>query len=398
MFADARKQRALNFAQTSAFQGFNVSPFTVCAMVLFMALTLVFGTGANVAMFGLAITNFIPQVWSARLIAEFRRARRWRRAITDVSDEIARQGDTIHVGEIVSNVTVKDYNKANDIDAAQIQDDYDQTFDIDQSKYFNIGVNDVDRVQSQPALLPRYTSEAAYQLALTYDAYIRGLYIGTGQNSFETTGDITGKSKPRLAAKSLQKQRLVVAGVKDGGISGNSNKATYTKACEALAEEVFFPMQRRLLDLNWPGIGEDSGGEGGEGGGPRPYCIVNTKTYEALTWYVLQKTGGTGVLQDAAVRGGLLREIFGFDITPDPGMSNDNAATNKVGKVQACIGLPMAIYAAEQIRQTEAYRPEKRFMDAVKGLSVYGGSRVDAEKLFAIVQGDGSAIGKNDAN
>ena len=344
------------------------------------------------------ISNFIPQVWSARLIAEFRRARRWRRAITDVSDEIVRQGDTIHVGEVVSEATIKNYSKTTDIDAPEIQDDYDQTFDINQMKYFNIGVNDVDRVQSQPALLPRFTSDAAYKLALDYDSYIRGLYIGSGQSSFETDGDITGKSRPRLAAKSLQQQRLVVAGVLDGGIKGNTDKSTYTTACTALAEEVFFPMQRRLLDLNWPGIGEDSGGEGGEGGGSRPYCIVNTKTYEALTWYVLQKTGGTGALADAAVRGGLLREIFGFDITPDPGMSNANAVTNKVGKLQAAIGLPMAIYSAEQIRQTEAYRPEKRFMDAVKGLSVYGGSRVDATKLFAVVQGNGSAIGKNDAD
>lgn len=369
----------------------------VTGIVVAAALYLWEGDAEGMVLFG-AIGNFIPQVWSARLIREFRRARRWRRAITDVSDEIARQGDTIHVGEIVSEATIRTYSKTTDIEAPEIQDDYEQSFEINVMKYFNIGVNDVDRVQSQPALLPRFTSDAAYKLALDYDAYIRGLYLGSGQSGFETDGDITGKSRPRLAAKSLQKQRLVIEGVLDGGIAGNTDKATYTAACTKLAEEVFFPMQRRLLDLNWPGIGEDSGGEGGEGGGPRPYCMVNTKTYEALTWYVLQKTGGTGALSDAAVRGGLLRRIFGFEITPDPGMSNANAATNKVGKAQACIGLPMAIYSAEQIRSMEAYRPEKRFQDAVKGLSVYGGSRVDAEKIFCVVQGNGSAVGANDAD
>ena len=256
----------------------------------------------------------------------------------------------------------------------------------------------MDRVQSQPALLPRFTNEAAYQLALNYDAYIRGLYIGTGQGSFEGTGDLTGKAKPTAAAKSIQKQRLVIAGVKNGGIAGNTDRATYTAACKAFAEELFF-LQRLLLDMNWPIANEDTGGEGGEGGGPRPYAIINTKSYEALTWYILQEFGqGSGELQDARVRGGFMKQLFGFNFVPDPGMSNANPVANKVGKVQVAIGMPAGIYSAEQIRQTEAYRPEKRFQDAVKGLSVYGGQRVDATKLFAVVQAAGTAIGKFDVN
>lgn len=343
------------------------------------------------------IADFIPQVWSARLLREFRRARRWRRAITDVSDEIARQGDTIHVGEITSDVTIRDYDKTADIADPEIQDDSEQNFKIDQGKYFNIAVNDVDRVQSQPALLPRFTNRAAYELALNYDNYIRGLYIGSGQSGFETTGDITGKSKPTAAAKSLQKQRLVVAGIQDGGVAGNTDRATYTAACKAFAEEIFF-LQRLLLDLNWPFGNEDTGGEGGSGSGEQPYAIINTKSYEALTWYVLMEFGGTGALQDSTVRGGFMRQLFGFNFVPDPGMPNADPVANKVGKVQIAIGMPAGIYSAEQIRQTEAYRPEKRFQDAVKGLSLYGGARVDATQLFAVVQAAGTAVGKFDVN
>ena len=354
--------------------------------------------GSDLLFFGMAISNFIPEVWSARLLTAFRRARRWRTAVTDVSDEIERQGDTIHVGEVVSSVTIRDYSKTTDLADPEIQTDYDDSFTISQMKYFNIGVNDVDRVQSQPALLPRFTNEAGYQLALTHDAYVRGLYIGgtTGNNSLLVTKP-NGKTKASAAADTLRKQRLIIAGVENGGVGGNTDRATYVKACTALAEELFF-LQKVLLDLNWP-IGEDTGGESGQGGGPGVYAFCNTKTYEALTFYLLNLTGGSGSIQDAAVRGGFMRQLFGFNLVPDPGMSNANAAANKIGQPQILIGMPDAIYLAEQIRQTEAYRPEKRFQDAVKGLSVYGGKRVDASKLFAVIAAKGTALtNSNDVN
>ena len=351
--------------------------------------------GAGVVYFG-AISAFIPQVWSARLLQAFRRARRWRRAVTDVSDEIRRQGDTIHVGEIVSSVTIRAYDKTRDIEAPELQTDYDDTFSVDQGNYFNIGVNDVDRVQSQPALLPRFTDEAGYALALEHDAFVRSLFIGSGQNGFETTNP-NGKAKASADANTLKRQRLVIAGIQDGGLAGYADEAAYTTACEQFAHDLFF-LQRILLDKDWPLAGEDTGGEGGEGAGPTPYAICNTKTYEALTWFLLQMDNGSGVVQDAAVRGGFIRQLFGLDIRPDRGMSNANAATNGVGRVQIAIGMNAGIYLAEQIRQTEAYRPEKRFQDAVKGLSVYGGKRVDATKLFAVVQADGNKVGVQDVN
>ena len=39
---------------------------------------------------------------------------------------------------------------------------------------------------------------------------------------------------------------------------------------------------------------------------------------------------------------------------------------------------------AEQILKTEAYRPEKRFADAVKGLHLYGAKVVDPKRLAGL--------------
>ena len=43
-----------------------------------------------------------------------------------------------------------------------------------------------------------------------------------------------------------------------------------------------------------------------------------------------------------------------------------------------------AIAFAEQLKSVEAFRPEKRFADAVKGLHLYGGTVVYPEELVVL--------------
>jgi hypothetical protein len=43
-----------------------------------------------------------------------------------------------------------------------------------------------------------------------------------------------------------------------------------------------------------------------------------------------------------------------------------------------------AIAFAEQLNEVEAYRPEKRFADAVKGLHLYGAKVVFPDEIFVI--------------
>ena len=57
----------------------------------------------------------------------------------------------------------------------------------------------------------------------------------------------------------------------------------------------------------------------------------------------------------------------GFDI-----MTSVNAPSPASGVFNVVASSPICGTFAEQILKTEAYRPEKRFGDAVKGLHVYG--------------------------
>jgi hypothetical protein len=68
----------------------------------------------------------------------------------------------------------------------------------------------------------------------------------------------------------------------------------------------------------------------------------------------------------------------GFDII------ESNNVPNPTGNVHVVTaGTSMALSFAEQINKTEAYRPEAKFADAVKGLMLYGAKLVRPEGLAA---------------
>ena len=92
------------------------------------------------------------------------------------------------------------------------------------------------------------------------------------------------------------------------------------------------------------------------------------------------KTGGE--MAEGILRTGLVAQAAGFDIY----LSNNCVSASVSEKVTYTItgGVDSAATYAEQIVSTEAYRPEKRFADAVKGLHVYGAKVVDKAQIACL--------------
>ena len=66
-------------------------------------------------------------------------------------------------------------------------------------------------------------------------------------------------------------------------------------------------------------------------------------------------------------------------------MLKSNNVPNTNGALYKIIaGHPIAWSYAEQVNQVEAYRPERRFADAVKGLHLYGGKTVRPTALAVL--------------
>ena len=123
----------------------------------------------------MAITSFIPKVWSARLKDNLHKAlvfgalcnRNW-------EGDIAQWGDTVHINNL-ADVTVRAYTPNTDIEEPEQLSGSDVTLTIDHGAYYNFYVNDVDAAQARADIMEAAMRNAAHKLAEDTEAYILGV-------------------------------------------------------------------------------------------------------------------------------------------------------------------------------------------------------------------------------
>ena len=92
----------------------------------------------------MSLDNFIPEIWSAALLVNLRDNLVYGQlANRDYQGDISAFGDTVRINNI-GQVTVGNYTKNTDMAAAQTLDSAQSVLTIDQSKYFNFQIDDVD--------------------------------------------------------------------------------------------------------------------------------------------------------------------------------------------------------------------------------------------------------------
>lgn len=117
----------------------------------------------------MAVTNFIPSVWEARLIEKFH-ARSVAKAITVPPTKI--EGNKI-IYNVVSDIAVKDYSGTVTFDELTTPK---REINMDQKKYWAFKVGDVDKVQAAGELIDPHVREAGAVLQETADKFVLGLY------------------------------------------------------------------------------------------------------------------------------------------------------------------------------------------------------------------------------
>ncbi len=269
----------------------------------------------------MAITNFIPTVWSETLLKELDREYIGvRNCSRDFEGDIKGKGSSVKIGSI-GNITVFAYSKNTDIPAPHALSDTATTLEIDQALAFNFQIDDIDRTQSQPKLMKAAMKKAANALADCADKYVYELFPNaTNENtlSYESVGYDT-----ILDIIVAARQKLLINGV-------NSNTPTSLEVTPEVAS-----------------------------------IILRAK--------ILNSTDNAETLEN-----GLLGKIMGFDVYVSPNVVNAS------GRHKCFVRTKRAIAFAEQLNEVEAYRPESRFADAVKGLHLYG-AKVVYPKEFIVL-------------
>lgn len=278
----------------------------------------------------MAITNFIPELWSAQLLTSYKKSLVFGSSAVvnrDYEGEITAKGDTVRITS-VGRPTISDYTKNGSLSGPETLTDAERSLAITQSKAFNFEIDDIDKRQAVNggALMAEAASEAAYGMADVADQYIAGLW--TGADSANALGTVS------ITTSAL-------------AITGLINLRTVLSAASV------------------PPAGR--------------YVIVPAWYYGLLLGsdlFVRADASGT----TEGLREGYVGRAFGFDVY------ESNNCVNSTGDdwvVQA--GTPRAITMAEQIVKTEAYRPEASFSDALKGLQVYGAKLVRPKGIATMV-------------
>ncbi len=120
----------------------------------------------------MAITNFIPQVWSARLQDNLHKALVFGSICNrNYEGDIAQWGDTVHINTL-NDITVKAYNPQTDIAEPEQITGTDTILKIDHGAYYNFYINDVDGAQARADLMDAAMRNAAHRLAVDAETYI----------------------------------------------------------------------------------------------------------------------------------------------------------------------------------------------------------------------------------
>ena len=119
----------------------------------------------------MAITNFIPTIWSENLYSALdKQYVAVAHCNREFEGEIKNKGSVVKICG-VGSIAVDDYTKDTDMSSPQALSDTVTELNIDQAKYFNFQIDDIDKAQCTPKLMDAAMKVAASSLANEADKY-----------------------------------------------------------------------------------------------------------------------------------------------------------------------------------------------------------------------------------
>lgn len=336
----------------------------------------------------MAITYFQPEVWAATLLTTLEKSLVYAGAPCvnrNYEGEISAFGDTVHITSVASP-SIVDYAKDTDL-TVEVLTDSEQTLVIDQAKAFAFEIDDIDARQARNggALMTDAANQAAYGLRDVADQYVAKKMALAATNRLGVIDATT--------ATNVYDALIVPAGVKldEANIPTEGRWLVIDPATHG----------KLLLDSRFIKANESGSTAGlrngfvGEAGGftilksnnasQRNRSITSTITVATTAATLTSATAGTFTQADVGLTVAGTRITNGSKIasvnadgtvaTMDTAGASAGTQTDTVlsgGGKTAIAGSGIATSYAEQIAKVEAFRPEKRFADALKGLHLYG--------------------------
>jgi hypothetical protein len=289
----------------------------------------------------MSIANFNPVLWTAGFLENLNPAHVHANFLNrDYEGEIKAAGDQVKISSI-GRVTISDYTRNAGLGGTaatptitaivrpEIAEGSSLFLVVDQQKYFNVAVDDVDKKQQKPKLMDNIMQEAAFGMANTVDQFVNS----TLQTGVAGTTDNTGN---RLDARTI-------------GVGAGDDDAY----------EMLVDLMVKLEEADVTG--------------PNFWCVIPPWLKGMLLKDVRFTNYGTPENR-GTLANGIIGNAAGFEIAVSNNLSGATSGTIAAagGVYTVLAGVKTAATYAEQMNDVEAYRPQDGFNDAVKGLHVYG--------------------------
>lgn len=278
----------------------------------------------------MAITNFKPTVWVSKIQTQLDTLTSLKNHCDFQYEGDIRQAERIKILG-ASRPTVKTYVPGVDIEIEK-GNDTSQYLDVDQFKYFAFEVDDVDKAQSVLGLIEALSMEATKALSEEADKYVATIIDSA------------------LAAGQIYATATDISAVTDGGISA------IEAGLRKLYENNCLPSDNYWLELS-----------------PEWYTILRPAINALSTSNMdLIKKGVVGTYANCM-------------ITIENNLKAASSVTVGGQTVKEnLLRSSKAVAFAGQLEKVEAFRPQGRFSDAVKGLYVYGARVVRPEQIVIL--------------
>lgn len=281
--------------------------------------------------------NFKPEIWSSTLLMDRDTKvvgvnNSWRLFEGAIKDA----GDRVHITGLFG-ASIKDMVEGAAIDDPEtVQDEGTELF-IDQRKYINFKVDDIDRIQACGDIMQAIISKTSNNLAVMQDKYVYSL-----------AKDGAGKVIDAASAGSELTSKNVLACLSDA-LAFIRSSSVYNNG------EIFFevhPYVFSKLQLAFSMMGQQGGGAYKNGfRGPLFGCSV----YESNC---IPVTDSSGNAVPAGTAGAIYHNII------------------RTGEAVA--------FAEQKAINFKAYEIEKGFGEGVKGFTLYGGKVVKPSELVCL--------------
>jgi hypothetical protein len=284
----------------------------------------------------MAITNFIPEVWSAAILEALRAKLVFPSLCNrDYEGDIREAGDTVHITGY-NDVTVHEYVRGQAITVDDVTDKEAAVLKIDQSDYFAFKVNDLDKTQAKADLTGKFTNSAAYNMMKNVENYI--------SNLMDTAVSTPAKT-----------------------VSVGTPADAYLAVVEA---------GRKLDVQNVPDEGR--------------WLVVSPDFY-ALLLQDSRFIEGTEAGHNTLLNG-VVGQVRGFTV-----VKSNNVPSKKASPDTQSIlaGTNAAVTFAQQVSKVEAMRMQTDFADMVRGLDLYGAKVIRPECLTKITLNLSTSTGRS---